>query len=278
MKKPPEAGGPTGGNFEALKEIRMSEQPPLYNSVAPLANVARLTTLVKRLETREHGLPGLGCIYGRAGLGKTTAAIYATNSLDACHVEALPIGGVKALLAMISAELGLKPQRTAEAMFVQVAQQLARSQRALIIDEADHILNDRSIEIVRRLHDISGVPLILMGEETLPQRLTRWERVHSRILSWVGMEPASAQDVNHLAGIYARGVALADPLKAALLTASNGSIRNVSTNLAHVREFATVRGLTAVTMAEWGRHPFHTGEAPQPRDVPSRAFRKGAAA
>lgn len=256
----------------------MSELPPLYNSVAPLANVARLTTLIKRVETREHGLPGLGCIYGRAGLGKSTAAIYACTSLNACHVEALPIGGVKGLLAMISVELGLKPQRTTEALFVQVAQQLARSQRALIIDEADHILNDRSIEIVRRLHDISGVPLILMGEELLPQRLTRWERVHSRILSWVGMEPASAQDVNHLSGIYARGVALDDPLKAALLNASRGSIRNVSTNLAHVREFATVRGLSSVSLGEWGRQPFHTGEAPQPRDAPRQGFRKGAAA
>lgn len=256
----------------------MTDETTLYNSVAPLANVARLTQLIKRAETREIGLPGMGCIYGRAGLGKTTAAIYATNSLNACHVEALPIGGVKALLAMISTELGLRPQRTTEALFTQVAQQLSRSQRPLIIDEADHILNDRSIEIVRRLHDISSVPVILMGEELLPQRLTRWERVHSRILSWVGMEPATAQDVEHLAKIYARGVELAPDLRAALLIASRGSHRNVSTNLAHVREFATVRGLSKLTLGEWGKQPFHTGEAPAPRLAPQQPLRRGAAA
>lgn len=256
----------------------MSEQPPLYNSVAPLANVSRLTTLIKRIEAREVGLPGLGCIYGRAGRGKTTAAIYATNSLGACHVEALPLGGIKGLLRMIVVEMGMRPKRTAEELFTQAAELLGRTGRPLIIDEADLILNDRSVEIIRRLHDTSAVPVILMGEEGLPQKLQRWERVHSRILSWVGMEEATREDVEHLARIYARGLTLGADLKGALLSASRGSIRNVSTNLSHVREFALVRGLSSVTLAEWGSQPFHTGEAPQPRYAPMSKLNRGAAA
>lgn len=255
----------------------MTELPPLYNSVAPLANVGRLTTLIKRIEAREYGLPGMGCVYARAGRGKTTAAVYATNALNACHVEALPFGGVKNLLSLIVEELGVRPGRTTEALFRQAAEQLGRTGRPLIIDEADHILNDRSIEAVRRLHDTSAVPVILMGEERLPQRLQQWERVHSRILSWVGMEEVSREDIDHLARIYARGVTLGADLKAALLTASRGSIRNASTNLSHVREFAGIRGLSTVTMAEWGSQPFHTGEAPQPRFTPV-AKKRGAAA
>lgn len=246
----------------------MTDQPPLYNSVAPLANVALLTTLIKRIQEREFGLPGMGCIYGRAGRGKTTAAVYACNSLNACHVEAMPIGGVKGLLTMIVVELGLRPARTTDGLFMQAAEQLGRSNRPLIIDEADHILTDRPIEIVRRLHDISAVPVILMGEERLPQRLQQWERVHSRILSWVGMEEATIEDVGFLAAIYARGVTLGPDVKRALLQASRGSLRNVSTNLSHVREFAAVRGLSSITMAEWGDQAFHTGEAPQPRSAP----------
>lgn len=261
----------------------MSEQPPLYNSVAPLANVSRLTTLIKRIQHREYGLPGLGCIYGRAGRGKTTAAIYACNSLEACHIEAMPIGGVKGLLTMIVVELGLNPARTTDGLFMQAAERLGRSNRPLIIDEADHILNDRSIEIVRRLHDISAVPVILMGEEMLPQRLQRWERVHSRILSHVGMEEATIEDVGYLAAIYARGVTVGPDVRQALLKASRGSLRNVSTNLANLREFAAVRGLKALTMAELSEQPFHTGEAPQPRYAPQAhavaapAHRRGAA-
>ncbi len=256
----------------------MAKQAEQVHGVAPLDNVGRLAALIDRTQNRQHGLPGMGCFYGRAGLGKTTACIWAINAVEACHVEALPIGGVKGLLTMIVRELGLKPARTTEALFVQTAEQLARTGRPLLIDEADHILTDKPIEIVRRLHDISQAPVILIGEEMLPQRLQRWERVHSRMLSWVGLEPASAKDVDHLARIYARDLTLSPDLKAALLKKSGGSIRNVSTNLAHVAEFAAVRGLTSLDLADWGSQPFHSGEAPPPRGVPAALHRRGAAA
>jgi len=256
----------------------MSDQNQMINSVAPLANVARLHQLIDRCKNRAHGLPGMGCFYGRAGLGKTTAGIYATNRHNACHVEALPIGGVKGLMTMIVMELGLRPARTTEALFTQVAQELALTQRPLIVDEADHILTDKSVEIVRRLHDVSGVPVILMGEESLPQKLQRWERVHSRMLSWVGAETATLADVDHLARIYANGVQIAPEVRQAVLTASRGSIRNVSTNLAHIREFAVTQGHGIVTAEIWGRRPMHTGEAPAPRLAQASGLRKGAAA
>lgn len=256
----------------------MSDQQTLINSVAPLANVARLNQLIDRCTNRAHGLPGMGCFYGRAGLGKTTAGIYATNRHNACHIEALPIGGVKGLLTMIVLELGLRPPRTTEALFTEVAQQLALTQRPLIVDEADHILTDKPIEIMRRLHDVSGVPVILMGEESLPQKLQRWERVHSRMLSWVGAENATQADVDHLARIYAKDVQISAEVKAAVLVASRGSIRNVSTNLAHIREFAVTQGHDLVTAEIWGRRLMHTGEAPAPRLAPTSGARKGAAA
>lgn len=257
----------------------MTEETKSHNGVAPLVNVALLAQLIKRLQGREYGLPGLGCCYGRAGLGKTTAAIYATNSLNACHVEAMPIGGVKGMLSMIVTELGLKPGRTTEALFTQAAQYLAQTQRVLIIDEADAILKDKCVEILRRLHDISNAPIIFMGEEQLPQNLRKWERVNSRVLSWVGMEEATLVDVDHLAKIYARGITISPQLKAALFAASRGSLRNVSTNLAHVREVATSRGVSSLGMDEWKSETFHTGEAPAPRGVSARAQqRRGYAA
>lgn len=278
------AGGcrdPTAAMTE--QESKMTETNDSVQSVAPLENVARLSALVDRVANRAHGLPGMGCLYGRAGLGKTTAAIFAVNEFNACHIEALPIGGVKALLRMIVVELGIRPARTTEEMFGQAAAQLARSQRALIIDEADSILSDSKIEIVRRLHDASTAPVILIGEERLPQMLQRWERVAGRILDYVGMEHATARDVDHLAKIYARGLELAPDLKAALLAASRGSIRHVSTNLSHLKEFAAIRGLTRLGLADWGAQRFHTGEAPAPRFAPSelraeRALGRGRAA
>ncbi len=237
----------------------------LSHSVAPLANASRLLALVDRCMNRAQGLPGMGTFYGHAGLGKTTAGICATNSMNAVHIEALPFGGVKTLLSVIVRELDIVPARTVPMMFEQAAEALARSGRPLIIDEADSILKDTLIETVRRLHDVTGVPLILMGEELLPQKLTRWERVHGRMLSWVGAEPATADDVVHLSRIYAPGIAIDDDLRARILQASRGSIRIVSTNLAYLREFAVTRGFERVGLREWGATPLHSGLAPDRR-------------
>lgn len=257
----------------------MPNQDRLYNSVAPLANVARLQTLIDRCQNRAAGLPGMGTFYGRAGLGKTTAGIYATNRFNACHIEALPFGGVKNLLTMIVRELGFRPVKTVPQLFEQAAEELARTGRPLILDEADHLLTDKLIETVRCLHDVTGSAVILMGEELLPQRLSKWERVHGRMLSWVGAEPATVEDVTHLISIYAPGIDIDPDLRQAILVASRGSIRNVSTNLAAIREFALVRGVRRVSAADWGKSALHTGEAPAPRrPVDMTAIRRGAAA
>lgn len=250
----------------------MTKAIGLYNNMAPLANVARLRMLVEACQNRAPGLPGMGTFYGRAGLGKTTAGIYITNALDACHIEALPFGGVKTLLEMIVKELEIRPAKSVAGLFEQAAGELARSGRPLLLDEADHLLTDRMIETVRRLHDVTGVPVILMGEELLPQRLQKWERVHGRMLKWVGAEPATLADVGHLVPIYAPDVEIADDLKRAVLATSRGSIRNVSTNLAAIREFANVRGLTRVALADWDTGGFHTGEAPHPREYRLKAI------
>lgn len=258
----------------------MADTGRLYNSVAPLANVVRLQALIDRCENRAHGLPGMGCFYGKAGHGKTTAGVYATNRKNACHVEALPFGGLKKLLEMIVIELGLRPARLVPQLFDQTAEELAKTNRPLIIDEADHILTDKLIETVRHLHDKSGVPVILMGEETLPHRLQRWERVHGRMLAWVAAEPATIEDVGHLAPIYAPGIEISADLKAAVLASSRKSMRYISTNLATIHEFAVVRNLTKLSLTDWSDRAFHTGEPPAIRrdhPVPLLKGRRSAA-
>ena len=247
-----------------------AERPPI-NNVAALANVSRFVQMVVTVQNRAPGLPGMGCFYGPAGLGKTTSGVFATNRFNACHIEAVPFGGTKKLFEMIVIELGLRPSRTVSSLFDQAAYELARSDRPLIIDEADQILTDRTIEAVRHLHDKTQVPVILMGEESLPQQLRRWERVASRVLSWVAAEEATLQDVDLLAPIYAPHLTLAPDLKEALLAASRGSIRNVSTNLANVAGVAGMKDVQRLTLADWGKKPFHSGEAPMPRRGLSQA-------
>lgn len=243
----------------------MTQGNQYHNSIAPLTNVVRLRMLIDRCMDRTYGLPGLGCFYGPAGHGKTTAGIYAVNSTDAVHVEVLPFGGTKKMMQDIAKAMGLRPEGTLERLFDQVTADLAITHRPLLIDEADKALKDTMIDTIRKINDVAQVPVILMGEELLPQKLTRWERVHGRILAWIGTEEATLDDLKHLAKIYAKGVSIDPDLLSKVHEASRGSVRYASTNLALIAEFARSRGIADISIADWGAQALHSGMAPAPR-------------
>lgn len=243
----------------------MPDEPRLYNSVAPLRNVAALTALIDRVHSRAIGLPGMACFYGFSGYGKSTAAIYAANRFQAVLVQCKSAWTKKNLCAAILAELGLPAKGNTADMVDRVAAELAMRGVPLIVDEADHLVARKMVEIVRDIYEGSQAPVILIGEELLPQKLKEWERVHGRMLDWVAAEPADLSDLNHLAPIYAPGIAIAPDLKQALLRVSHGSTRRVCVNLAHVYERAQVLGQGQMKAADFDPRHFYTGTAPQAR-------------
>lgn len=243
----------------------MTDQPRLYNSVAPLANVAALVALIERVQTRSISLPGMACYYGPSGFGKSTAAVYAENRFNAYQVQVKSAWTRKKFCQAVLLEMGLTPAATIGDMVDQIAAHLAITNRPLLIDEADHLVSRRMVEIVRDIYEGSNSPVILIGEELLPQKLKTWERVHGRMLDWVAAQPGTLADVGHLAPIYCPGIALGDDLKRALLAASGASIRRVCVNLDRVSEFARVRGLDRIGLEDWGARDFFTGTAPAPR-------------
>jgi pyrimidine operon attenuation protein/uracil phosphoribosyltransferase len=109
--------------------------------------------------------------------------------------------------------------------------------------------------------------VILIGEENLPQELRRWERVHGRMLDWIAAQPGTPQDLALLIPIYARGVTIADDLKADILRAAGASIRRMCVNLSIVAERARSIGSERIAKADMGKAQFFTGEAPSPRRV-----------
>lgn len=243
----------------------MTQDSRLYNSVAPLANVVALVELIMRVQNRGAGLPGMAVFYGPSGYGKTTSAVYAANKFQAYSVQVKSVWTKKKLCEAILTDLGIHPARTIADMVDQIAEEIARTGRPLLIDEADQLVGRGMIEIVRDIYESSGSAVILIGEEQLPKTLQQWERVHGRMLDWVPAEPGTIDDVSHLAPIYCRGVTLSDDLKEHLLHTSNRSIRRICVNLDRVLEFARTRGLKTVSLADWGKGAFFTGHAPAPR-------------
>lgn len=243
----------------------MSEQAPLYNSVAPLKNVARLTALIERVQTRGPGLEGMAVFYGPSGFGKTTATVWAGNRYQAYSVEVKDSWTRKYFCTQVLREMGITPGRTIPECVDQISEALAVSDRPLLIDEADVLVNKGFIEVVRDIYRGSQGTVILIGEELLPQKLQRWERVHGRILDWVAAEEGTAEDVELLTRIYCPDIDIEPELKEALLIQSNRSIRRISNNLRAVRELGRTKGKACVGLDDWGDKPFITGVAPAPR-------------
>ncbi len=243
----------------------MSEQPAIRNSVAPLRNVTALSALIERVQSRDADLPGMACFYGPSGYGKTTAAVWNANASNAHQIQIKSVWTRKYLCTAIVNELGLDPRKTVAELVDQIADQLMRSGRPLIIDEADYLVKSSMIEVIRDIYESSCATIILIGEEMLPQKLAKWERVHGRMLDWVGAQPADIREVGLLADIHCRGIELDDDLKAMVLKASNASVRRICVNLNMISEVARTKGLDRVSARDWGKADFFTGSAPAPR-------------
>ena len=243
----------------------MTEQTQVFNSVAPLRNVSAFVGMVDRVMNRTIGLDALALFYGPSGFGKTTAAVYAANHFNAYQVQVKSCWTPMKLCYSILQEMGIEPKRRVYDMVDQISEEMAYSGRPLIVDEADFLVARKMIEIIRDIHEGSGSPVIMIGEELLPQKLQRWERVSGRILETVAALPACVEDVEHLAKIYCPTVELDAEFRENLLVASHHSIRRVCVNLDRAREFATTRGADVIDMTTWGKKAFFASAAPAAR-------------
>lgn len=243
----------------------MTENNRQFNSVAPLRNVVAMMQLVERVADRAPTLPGMACFYGPSGSGKSSASTYAMNTYNAYYIQAESTWTRKSLCEAICLEIGVEPTGRIDQMVRTIYKEIAATGRPLLIDEADHIVARGLIELVRDIYEKSEASIILIGEEELPRKLMRWERVHGRMLAWVRAEEGTLADVALLQDIYCPGVEIEDELQERLLLESRYSIRRICVNLADIGLLARRNGSNRVTSEDWGNQTFFTGEAPRPR-------------
>lgn len=229
---------------------------------APLANVGLTVSALQGAMTRPAHLPGIVVLYGPSGLGKSTAAAVAAMQLQAYYVQAKSSWTRKAVYQSILKVMGIVPARTIYDMEDQVAAQLAASGRPLIVDECDHLVAKSSIEIVRDIYEASGAAILLIGEEHLPAGLARWERIHNRVLEWVPAQYATMADARALRDLYCDRVAVEDDLLEKIHGVSKGVARRICVNLERAQQAALGLGKKSMNLADWGKRPMYTGEAP----------------
>lgn len=232
---------------------------------APLSNVMRAATAMQSALDRDPEMPGLLCLHGHSGLGKSKTALYLAIKYRAYHVEAESYWTLRDYMEAILEVMGIVPERTISRMAAQVKKQLSASGRPLIIDEAEYLL-DRGWRCVMAFKDIfekSRVPVMLIGEHTFPQKLEKhYDKVHNRILHWIEAQPCTLADCRMLAERRMSGIAIADDLLEHIHKEVYGNTRRVSNNLFLIRELAEKAQRDSVDLEWWGDRPIEKGRAP----------------
>ena len=140
----------------------------MRNVVAQITNVRSLHVVSQSLIERDAGVPGIGLVWGATGFGKTTAAAWLANKVDAVYVRAMAAWTPSTMLASIMRELDAKPVARCAAMVEIIVERLALDGRPLFVDEADYLVGSpKMLDTLRDLHDIATTPLILIARSSL---------------------------------------------------------------------------------------------------------------
>ena len=238
------------------------------NRPAPLKNVAAFSTLIAKVVERKRHLPGMAVFSGPSGYGKSRSATYGAVAYRAAYVECDQFTTAKSLLTLILKDLGVeRPRGTTPDLIDQAVMIMAGDVcRPLIVDEAHHIAAKRFVDVLRTLHDKSGAPVVLIGEETLPKQLEAFERVHNRMLTWVQAMPCDAEDFGILAKTVCPNVRLASDLVTEILRETRGNTRRIIVNLDEAEQRANRLGTDLVDLKNFLTFgPIVGNRAPLPR-------------
>lgn len=138
-------------------------------------------TMSDAVEDKEIGL-----IYGEAGTGKTwIAKEFAKENPNVILIEADLYVTAKSMLEDIAEALKITVPNSLHGKLKEVARHLVTADKVIVVDEAEH-LPYRALEGLRRIHDFSRTPVILVGTEILLGNLQGKNRELKQLYSRIG--------------------------------------------------------------------------------------------
>jgi DNA transposition AAA+ family ATPase len=134
-----------------------------------------------------HLFGDIGVCYSAAGLGKTESVReYARKHSDVILIEANPGYTAHYLFRELRELLGGTSRSNLLDIFVDCCQRLKGSGRLLIVDEAEQ-LPYKALEMLRRLHDKTGIGVLLTGMPKLLGNLRGLKGEYAQLYSRVGI-------------------------------------------------------------------------------------------
>lgn len=237
----------------------------MLDRIAPTKNVVALSNAFEGLATRDHGVPGMGLVYGYTGAGKTTAVAWLVARKNGVYVRANSGWTPTSMLSKIMSELGAAPMQRRAAMLEYIGDKLSQLKRPLFVDEADYLLHDGAmLESLRDVHDMSGLPVVLIGMANIEKKLVHRQQLARRISHWVEFRPSDLEDARLLTDTVAE-VKVADDLVALLHRESKGSIGLMTVGLARIESQAKANGWKVADKDAWGNRALFLGNRPTER-------------
>ena len=232
----------------------------MKSKTLPIKNVIRLRAAGDALITRPLGMPGMGLIMGPTGYGKTTAVVWYVNQVDGLCVRARAVWTPKAMLTLIAKELDVDGGSMTNTQLVDaIVNRLAETGRPLFIDEADYVVEKKLLtDTLRDIHDLSTVPVILVGMQGIDRRIRANPQFTGRIAQWVQFEGLDHEDARILAdGLCEVGVE--DDLLDALHKEASpkgqqnagAEVRRLVVGLGQIEFYARMRGKVSMSIADW---------------------------
>lgn len=160
-------------------------------------NVKQLISMMNNLQNRAEGVPGMGLVYGEPGLGKTQAIKWWAFKNDAILIRCNQMMSARWLLKEILDYMSeIKPYSISDS-FNEVIRNLILTPRVLIVDEVDYLTMDKnkSIEILRDIHDKTNIPVVLVGMTNAHSRLKKFSHLYDRLSEIVKFERFSKADI-----------------------------------------------------------------------------------
>lgn len=139
------------------------------------------------LITSTHMDGDIGVIYGPAGMGKSMVLReYSYKSKGVILIEADPGCTARVLLQELCTRLGAKRTGNIHELSEECIQALTDTGWVILVDEAE-LLPYRALEVLRRIHDRSGVAIVLAGMPRLLINLRGSRGEFAQLYSRVGM-------------------------------------------------------------------------------------------
>ena len=220
------------------KERSVNEEIPFVDT----SIVGYITEIGRICHTKGR----IGVCVGKAGLGKTVAVKnYTKEFLDSILIESDSGYTAKSLLLEIHKRLGLSSKGSVYDLMGEVVNKLNNSGRLLIIDEAEN-LPYRALEIARRIHDKTGVGVLLVGRNVLYENLrgykNQYDQLYSRVKYFKSLNRLVLSDVIDLLKAANQNQSLAE----SYLKYSDGNTRRLEHLISHSMGVAKVNGKAEV--------------------------------